>query len=108
MQRLPVIAALVSSSVLIACDFYNPEPPSPSVVAGEALFTKNCSSCHPRTGRGDYLKRIPVTLLNMKSKHELTVWIRGAGQHREMPSFENLSEEELDNLADYLHNEITK
>ena len=99
--------ALLLSFGLIGCDFDPPEK-SASVAAGEALFMENCSGCHPRTGRGDYLQKIPVTLLNMKSSHELKEWIRGSDQHREMPNFDNLNEEELGNLADYLHNEITK
>ena len=73
-----------------------------SVAAGEALFEENCSACHPRTGRGNYLKRLPKTLLNRRSEHELKEWIVGSDEHREMPNFDNLNETQLSNLADYL------
>ena len=85
-----------------------PTPTSVAVTAGEQLFQKNCSTCHPRSGRGDYLKRIPATLLTRKSQHELMEWIKGSGQHREMPSFENLTDEERALLATYLHSQIMK
>lgn len=81
---------------------------SASVTVGEKLFQKNCSTCHPRSGRGDYLQRIPATLLTRKSQHELMEWIKGSGQHREMPNFVNLTDEERASLADYLHSQIMK
>ncbi|MEH6639351.1 MAG: cytochrome c [Porticoccaceae bacterium] len=79
-----------------------------SVAAGETLFMENCSSCHPRTGRGNYLKRLPKSRLNRRSEHELKTWIRGSGEHREMPNFDNLTETQLDNLAAYLKRETGK
>jgi len=79
-----------------------------SVAAGEALFQQNCSKCHPRSGRGDYLKNIPATLLTRRSQMELMIWIEGVGQHREMPSFADLSDEERRALADYLLSQIAQ
>ncbi|MDX2464060.1 MAG: cytochrome c [Porticoccus sp.] len=85
-----------------------PTETSVAVMTGEKLFQENCSECHPRTGRGDYLKRIPATLLTRKSQYELMEWIKGSGQHREMPSFEKFTDEERAYLADYLHSQILK
>ena len=79
-----------------------------SVAAGETLFMANCSSCHPRTGRGNYLKRLPKSRLNRRSEHELKTWIRGSDEHREMPNFDNLSETQLRDLAAYLKRETGK
>lgn len=76
--------------------------------AGEALFKQHCQECHPRSGRGDYLKRIPVTLLTRKSQYELMVWIEGTDSHREMPSFSHLSSSEREEIADYLLSQITR
>lgn len=103
--RTMIIFAVVA--VLIGCGDKQAAP-SATVVAGEQLFQENCSECHPRSGRGDYLKRIPATLLTRKSQHELMEWIKGSGQHREMPSFEKLTDEERASLADYLHSQIMK
>lgn len=79
-----------------------------SVDAGETLFMENCSSCHPRTGRGNYLKRLPKKLLNRRSEHELKEWIVGSYEHREMPNFDNLNEAQLNDLATYLKQETGK
>ena len=107
MRHLIAILAIGVSASLVGCSDEK-TPPSPSVAMGETLFQENCSVCHPRTGRGDYLERIPATLLTRKSQHELMEWIKGSGQHREMPSFERLSDEERASLADYLHSQIMK
>lgn len=80
-----------------------------SYSAGEALFEENCSACHPRTGRGNYLDRLPVTLLVRRSENELKEWILGSDEkHREMPSFVNLSESELQHLAVYLKKQTNR
>ena len=79
-----------------------------SVAAGETLFMENCSSCHPRTGRGNYLKRLPKSRLNRRSEHELKTWVRGSDEHREMPNFDNLNETQLLDLAAYLKRETGK
>ncbi len=75
---------------------------------GEQLFDNYCADCHPRTGRGDYLKRIPATLLARRSQSDLVEWIRGVDQHRDMPSFIDLSAEQLEALAAYLSAEVSR
>lgn len=117
MQGNNVLTA-VGRSVLMAVGLLlfaacSPKTPrtelDPELVArGEVLFSANCSECHPRSGRGDYLKRIPATLLARRSEQELMDWIAGTEEHREMPFFDHLSEEELLALATYLKSEITK
>ncbi|MEH6469433.1 MAG: cytochrome c [Porticoccus sp.] len=104
MTNMKSMLAIGIAAALIGCGDKK-SPPDPSVVAGEALFQENCSECHPRSGRGDYLKRIPATLLTRKSQHELMEWIKGSNQHREMPSFEKLTDTERAALADYLHSQ---
>lgn len=75
---------------------------------GEQLFDSYCADCHPRTGRGDYLKRIPATLLAHRSQGELVEWIRGVDQHRDMPNFTDLSAVQLEALAAYLAAEVIR
>lgn len=75
---------------------------------GKELFKELCSECHPRSGRGDYLKRIPATLLTRRSQQELVDWIRGSNQHREMPSFNELSTEQQMDLATYLLSQLPR
>lgn len=104
MTHMKSLLAIGIAAALIGCGDKK-SPPDPSVVAGEALFQENCSTCHPRSGRGDYLKRIPATLLTRKSQGELMEWIKGSGEHRVMPNFNNLTDEERAALADYLHSQ---
>jgi len=99
---------LLVAAGLVACGDKGKAEVDPSVVAGEKLFQENCSECHPRTGRSDFLKRIPATLLTRKSQNELMEWIKGSERHREMPSFDHLSDEELTSLANYLESQILK
>lgn len=99
---------LLVATGLVACGDKGKVEVDPSVVAGEKLFQENCSECHPRTGRSDFLKRIPATLLTRKSQNELMEWIKGSDRHREMPSFEHLSDEERASLANYLESQIIK
>jgi len=75
---------------------------------GENLFNVYCEECHPHSGRSDYLKLIPATLLTRRSELELTDWILGTENHREMPSFTNLTERERKDLAAYLFTRIDK
>lgn len=79
---------------------------SAQIAEGAALFQQQCSECHPRSGRGDYLKRIPVTLLTRRSEQELIAWIQGSDKHRDMPSFTHLEDAEKTSLAAYLLSQI--
>lgn len=75
---------------------------------GGELFASYCADCHPRRGRGDYLKRIPATLLARRSQAQLVEWIRGVDQHRDMPSFTDLNNRQLEALAAYLAAEVSR
>ncbi|MBQ0799803.1 MAG: cytochrome c [Porticoccaceae bacterium] len=118
MRRVKLVNILAVLMVLLLSACMPGEPESDdalsqaearaSFAAGEALFMENCSSCHPRTGRGNYLKRLPKKLLNRRSEHELKEWIVGSYKHREMPNFDNLNETQLNDLATYLKQETGK
>ncbi|WP_461480819.1 c-type cytochrome [Porticoccus sp.] len=101
------ILAIAASAVLAGCGDKGAIE-DPSIAVGEKLFQENCAECHPRTGRSDYLERIPATLLTRKSQNELMEWIRGSDKHREMPAFDHLSDEERASLANYLESQILK
>jgi len=80
--------------------------PADDIALGKTLFNDNCTDCHNRSGRGDYLNRIPATLLTRRSASELATWIEGRDMHREMPSFTDLSNQEREALAAYLLSQI--
>lgn len=102
---------LVATATLMGCG-ENGRQATPEAAArvaqGEALFNEHCTECHARGGRGDYLKRIPATLLHRRSEQELVTWILGSDKHREMPNFSYLSEDERGALAAYLLHQIGK
>ncbi len=76
------------------------------IASGQVLFMDLCAKCHPRTERGDYLQRIPATVLTRRSEAELMAWIAGRDKHRLMPTFVNLTEQEKHDLAIYLLNQL--
>lgn len=76
------------------------------IASGKALFSDLCEQCHPRTGRGDYLQRIPATVLVRRSEAELMAWIEGSDKHRLMPNFVDLTEQEKRDLASYLLSQL--
>ena len=80
----------------------------PSVAVGEKLFLENCSECHPRRGRRDYLEKIPATLLTRKSQNELMDWNKGSNQPRGMTSFYKITDEKRSTLANYFEIHIRK
>lgn len=112
-MMMRIFAVAVLAVALIGCDSQRAEDDDrqerqQAIAAGEALFQENCASCHPRGGRGDYLKRIPATLLIRRSETELITWIRGSDKHREMPAFVDFNEDEMKNLAAFLFREIER
>ncbi|MFA5494187.1 MAG: cytochrome c [Porticoccaceae bacterium] len=110
--RFFVIAALAAAA-LTGCDSQRTDDDDRqekqrAIATGEVLFQENCAACHPRSGRGDYLKRIPATLLVRRSETELMTWIRGSDKHREMPAFVDFNEDEMNSLAAFLFHEIER
>lgn len=86
----------------------SPETLSAEAERGGELFAVLCADCHPRRGRGDYLKRIPATLLARRSEAELIGWIQEVKQHSVMPAFASLDQQQLEALAAYLAAEVTR
>lgn len=112
-NALMLVAGLCLTGVgLVGCGANESDPEAEqlaaSIAAGEAVFNENCAECHPRSGRGNYLKRIPADMLTRRSATELMAWIRGRDQHREMPSFTDLEEAGMLALVDYLQAEINR
>ena len=107
-KAIPLV--LASALLLAACGDPRHSVPDPArqeqIDRGQALFMAHCDNCHPRSGRGDYLKNIPATLLTRRSESELVDWIQGSDKHREMPNFTHLSAAEKRDLATYLLSQI--
>jgi len=105
------LQALVEKKKQVASNIVEamtPEMLTEQARQGGELFVSLCADCHPRSGRGDYLKRIPATLLVRRSEAELVEWMRGIDKHRTMPSFVDLEQSQLEALAAYLAAEVTR
>jgi mono/diheme cytochrome c family protein len=109
-MRITVAMMIVLPSImLVACNRESADPEQQALITqGKSLFEVNCGECHPRKGRGNYLKKIPATLLTKKTSADLKEWILGYGEHREMPSFDHLSQQELEALIAYLEDQIRR
>jgi mono/diheme cytochrome c family protein len=110
LKTITSVLIILLATFLVGCDnkatSTTEKKDEAQIALGKSLFNENCSQCHPAGGRGDYLKRIPATLLTRRSAAELSDWIEGRDQHREMPSFTDLTEEERYALAEYLFERV--
>ncbi|MET0026344.1 MAG: cytochrome c [Candidatus Thiodiazotropha sp.] len=75
----------------------------PKLVTGEQLFNYHCSSCHKKTGEGNFLKGIPASkdtyLTALQIAHKVK---SGTSGKSKMPEFPNMSEAEAEKIAAYV------
>ncbi len=75
----------------------------PDLVTGKQLFEYHCSSCHKKTGEGNFLLGVPSNKNTELSVSQVSHKIRSnevAGN--KMPSFESMSEEESKMISAYV------
>jgi len=77
-----------------------------SVVRGKAIWeTRNCIGCHTLLGEGAYFAPELGNVYKRRGPEFIKAWIKGqptgAPGRRQMPQF-NLSEQQLDDLVDFL------
>lgn len=79
------------------------DPPPERMKSGDRLYAYYCQDCHLRSGLGPMLERIPFTDNSMKY-HEIVLMIKhGYSQgHSQMPTYQQLSDEQADALASFL------
>ena len=78
-----------------------------SVTAGYELFKLRCQSCHAISGQGGKLGpdlNGPQNILSYRSENMVRAFIKASSQfrHSKMPDFPDLSEQQIDQLIDYL------
>jgi ubiquinol-cytochrome c reductase cytochrome c subunit len=75
-------------------------PEEGNLAEGQKLFTENCAGCHQIVGRGGILPGAVVPDLGAASALDVAEAVR-VGPYV-MPSFDHLSESEIDDLAAYV------
>ncbi|MBS0510395.1 MAG: cytochrome c [Proteobacteria bacterium] len=79
---------------------------TPQVIAGKKVWeTRNCIGCHTLLGEGAYFAPELGNVYKRRGPEFIKAWIQsqptGAPGRRQMPQF-NLTNEELDNLVEFL------
>lgn len=86
----------------------NVPPPSPAVKRGQKLFVANCSFCHGPDGAGKTgpdLLRSPLVNHDEGGKQVGVVVHAGRGNGK-MPPFPSLTDDEISDIAAFLHYQI--
>ena len=84
----------------------NAQAITPAVVAGKKIWeTRNCIGCHTLLGEGAYFAPELGNVYKRRGPDFIKAWIKaqptGAPGRRQMPQF-NLTDEQLDNLVEFL------
>ena len=84
----------------------NAQAITPAVVAGKKIWeTRNCIGCHTLLGEGAYFAPELGNVYQRRGPDFIKAWIKaqptGAPGRRQMPQF-NLTDEQLDNLVEFL------
>lgn len=85
-----------------------PPPDQAAAKKGKALFGQNCAACHgenARGGEGPNLVRSLVVLHDEKGEAIGQV-VRNGRPEGGMPAFKNLSQEQIYDIAEYLHQQV--
>ncbi len=91
-----------ASALLFSCQ----DQPDPELTTGKELYEYHCNSCHKSTGNGMFLKGVPYTKLKTTHIDKLKAQVKqGSGM---MPSFEQLTEEQIEKIKQHMQKELGK
>ena len=101
-----LFAALIFDSERRIPERSNAQNITPGVIAGKKIWeTRNCIGCHTLLGEGAYFAPELGNVYARRGPDFIKAWMKamptGAPHRRQMPQF-NLSEEQLDNLVEFL------
>lgn len=103
MNRLPFFVVISAVTFLLAAC----EPPENAT--GKQLFEHYCATCHKDSGKGKFLKGIPSNLHTDLSTAQIVVLIKhGKREFKDMPAFQDLTQEQAVAIADYLKYELPR
>jgi mono/diheme cytochrome c family protein len=85
-----------------------PAPDEAAAKKGEPLYKQNCATCHganARGAQGPNLVRSPIVLHDEKGE-EIGPVLRSGRPQAGMPAYPNLSAEDINNIAQFLHLQV--
>src|SRR4051794_33533363 len=85
-----------------------PAPDAAAAAKGDPLYKQNCGACHGPTARGAQGPNLvrSVTVLHDEKGEEIGPVIKNGRPQAGMPGFPNLSAEEINSIAQYLHLQV--
>lgn len=85
-----------------------PAPDEAAAKKGEPLYKQNCGTCHGETARGSQGPSLvrSVVVLHDEKAEEIGPVIKNGRPQAGMPGFPALSQEEVYNIAQYLHLQV--
>ncbi len=84
------------------------EPDKAAAARGEPLFVRNCAFCHGPTARGATGPSLITSDLVLADDHgeHLTPFLKKGSIAKGMPAFATMSDEELTDIAEFLHVQV--
>lgn len=85
-----------------------PAPDEAAAKKGEPLYKQNCATCHGENARGSQGPNLvrSVVVLHDEKGEEIGPVIKSGRPQAGMPGFPNLSQDDLSNIAQYLHLQV--
>ena len=101
-----LFAAIIFDSERRIPERSNAQNITPGVIAGKKIWeTRNCIGCHTLLGEGAYFAPELGNVYKRRGPDFIKAWMKamptGAPHRRQMPQFD-LSEEQLDNVVEFL------
>ncbi|QCB46221.1 cytochrome c [Hydrogenophaga sp. PAMC20947] len=101
-----LFAAIIFDSERRIPERSNAENITPGVIAGKKIWeTRNCIGCHTLLGEGAYFAPELGNVYKRRGPDFIKAWMKamptGAPHRRQMPQF-NLTDEQLDNVVEFL------
>jgi nitric oxide reductase subunit C len=101
-----LFAAIIFDSERRIPERSNAQNNTPAVIAGKKIWeTRNCIGCHTLLGEGAYFAPELGNVYKRRGGEFIKAWMKamptGAPHRRQMPQF-NLTDEQLDNVVEFL------
>ena len=85
-----------------------PAPDAAAAAKGAPLYQQNCATCHGENARGSQAPSLvrSVLVLHDEKAEEIGPVIKNGRPQAGMPAFANLSQDDINNIAQYIHLQV--